>query len=371
MLKKQSIKKLINKTQLTEKQKVKTKQRYRQGFQKGSPYMKQLVTLTSIILLAFSAMQSHAAGTQAGVVISNQATVTYTAGAGNISASSQIVTITVQELINATVISQDAANVSVSSPQTDAFLKFQITNTGNGNEAFLISQSDLTGNDEFDVGASTIYLDDGDGVFEPGTDDILYNTPSISPDASIVIWAASNIPSGQADGNRAEVQVSALSKTFSDAGLTNPNAGDFVSGTGDSNTDAVYGTGAANADDTGIFIISAITVTVNKEVTGVSDNLGGSGTQPIPGADVEYTLTVKVIGSGTANTVVVSDPLPIQLKLKGGTSGTITVNTVPMTAVSDGDIASYDANTNTITVNLGDVTAGVADSIIIFTTTIQ
>jgi len=341
--------------------------------------MKQLVTLASMILLAFAAMQSHAAGTQAGVVIQNQATVTYNAGAGSISASSQVVDITVQELINVTVVSQDAAKVSISSPQTDAYLKFQLTNTGNGNEDFVISQSNLSGSDDFDVSYKSIYIDDGDGVFEPGADDIVYNTPSIAPDASIVIWVVSDIPASQADGNEAEVQVSALSKTFSDAGQGNPSAGQSISG-GDSGTAAVYGTAAANADDNAIFIISAITVTIDKVVAAVRDNLGGSGTQPVPGADVDYTLTITVIGTGIANTVIVSDPLPAELALKNGITGVITVSIngatpVNMTAASDGDAATYtyDANTDiyTISVDLGDRTAGEVASIIQFTTTIQ
>ncbi len=332
--------------------------------------MKQLVTLASMILLAFTATQSYAAGTQAGVVIQNQATVTYNAGAGTISASSQVVDITVQELINVTVVSQDAAKVSISSPQSDAYLKFQISNTGNGNEDFVISQSNLSGSDDFDVTYSAIYIDDGDGVFEPGADDIVYNTPSIAPDASIVIWVVSDIPTAQADGNEAEVQVSALSKTFSDAGQANPSAGDPVAG-GDSGTTAVYGTAAANADDNAIFIVSAITVTIDKEVSEVRDNLGGGGSQPVPGADVDYTLTVTVIGTGVANTVVVSDPLPSELALKEGINGTISVNAVSMTAASDGDDANYDANTNTITVDLGNITAGAAATTVQFTTTIQ
>jgi len=332
--------------------------------------MKQLVTLASMLLLAFTATQSHAAGTQAGVVIQNQATLTYNAGAGIVSASSQTVDITVQELINVTIVSQDAAQVSVSSPQTDAYLKFQITNTGNGNEAFVLSQSNLSGSDDFDVTYKNIYIDDGDGTFEPGTDDILYDERDIVPDDSLVIWAVSDIPSSQADGNKSEIQLSALSKTFSDAGKANPSAGEVVAG-GDSGTSAVYGTAAANADDNAIFIISAITVTIDKVIAAVRDNLGGSGTQSVPGADVDYALTVTVIGSGVANAVTVSDPLPTELSLKDGIAGIITVNAVAMTAANDGDDASFDANTNTITVELGNVTAGAAASTILFTTVIQ
>ncbi|MEY8205612.1 MAG: hypothetical protein RPR40_11145 [Bermanella sp.] len=332
--------------------------------------MKQLLTLASITLLALAATHSHAAGTQAGATIANEATVTYNAGAGTISATSQTVNVIVQELINVTVVSQDANKVNISSPQDNAYLKFQITNTGNGSEAFVISQSNLSGSDDFDVTYSNVYLDDGDGTFEPEGDDVPYDTSSIAADASIVIWVASSIPTGLSDGQEAEVQVKALAKTFSDAGQTNPSAGDVVAG-GDGGTSAVYGTAAASADDNATFIVSAITVTINKEVSAVRDNLGGSGTQPVPGADVDYTLTVTVTGTGTANEVVVSDPLPATLALKDGTDGTITVNAVAMTAASDTDGANYDANTNTISVNLGNISAGTSARTIQFTTSIQ
>lgn len=338
--------------------------------------MNKFRIIGGLFTLALFANESMAAGTLAGTSIENQATVTYDAGAGTVSASSGIVTVEVQELINATIISQDSGNVSVSSPQTDAYLKFQLTNTGNGTEAFEISQQNLTGSDDFDATFSSGYIDDGDGIFEPGTDDVVYNNatpPSISPDASIVIWVASTIPSSIPDGDTAEVQVKALSKTFSDDAQTSPSAGDVVNNQGDSSTDAVMGTSGANADDEATFVVSAIDVAVAKMVSAVRDNLGGgSGTQPVPGAEVDYTLTVTVTGTGDADNISVSDPLPTELKLKDGISGVIRVGGVDETATSaDSDGTSYDANTNTITVDLGTVTAGAAAIAIEFTTIIQ
>lgn len=342
----------------------------------GGAHMNTLRIIGGIFSLALFANESIAAGTLAGTSIENQATVTYDAGAGTVSASSGKVFVTVQELINANIVSQDSANVSVSSPQTDAYLKFQLTNTGNGNEAFEISQQNLTGTDDFDATFSNVYLDDGDGVFEPGTDDVIYDNsaaPSISPDASIVVWVASNIPAAITDGDTADVQVKALSKTFSDDAQNSPNAGDVVNSQGDSGTDAVMGTSGANADDDATFIVSAISVTIDKIVSAVRDNLGGgTGSQPVPGAEVDYTLTVTVIGTGDADNISVSDPLPTELKLKNDITGVITVGGVPETASSaDTDGTSYDANTNTITVNLGSVTAGDPAIAIEFTTVIQ
>ena len=338
--------------------------------------MNKIKLIGGLFSMALFANESLAAGTLAGTSIENQATLTYNAGAGTVSASSGKVFVTVQELINATIISQDSGSVSVSSPQTDAPLKFQLTNTGNGNEAFEISQQNLTGSDDFDATFTNAYLDDGDGIFEPGTDDVLYDNsaaPSISPDASIVIWVASSIPSATPDGDTADVEVKALAKTFADDGQSSPNAGDVVVSQGDSSTDAVMGTSGANADDNATFVVSAIDVSIDKAVSAVRDNLGGgAGNQPVPGAEVDYTLTVTVTGTGNANNISVSDPLPSELRLKDGISGTITVGGSVETATSaDADGTSYDANTNTITVDLGTVTAGDPAIAIQFTTVIQ
>ena len=332
--------------------------------------MKQLISWTGLVLASLFAMQSHGAGTGAGTTISNTASVSYEVGGAEVTANSNTATVTVQELINVTIISQDSGNVSVSSPQTGAELKFQLTNTGNGDEAFVIGQVNI-GGDEFDVTLGTIYIDDGDGVLDTNVDAIYDNTapPSLAPDASITIWVTSDIPDSLNNNDSSEVQVSALSKTFSDDGQTNPDAGDVVTGGGDSTTDAVYGSAAANADDTATFVVSSIEVTIVKAISSITDQFGTS--QPVPGAEVVYSLTVTVTGTGDADSVTATDPLPSELLLKDGTSGIITVDGVDLTAVSGDDDASYDANTNTVTVVLGTVTAGSADTIISFTTEIQ
>ncbi len=332
--------------------------------------MNKLIKWTGLFLASLFALQSQAAGTIAGVEISNQASVSYDVGGSNATVSSEIVTITVQELINVTIISQDSGNVGVSSPDTGAELKFQVTNTGNGDEAFIISQVNI-GGDEFDVTLSTIYLDDGDGVFDPNVDAVYDNSnpTSIDPDTSITIWVTSDIPESLNNNDSAEVQVAALSKTFSDDNQANPDAGDVVTDGGDSTTDAIYGSAAANADDTATFVVSAIDVTIAKAISGIDDQFGGS--QPIPGAEVGYILTVTVTGTGDATNVTVSDSLPIELKLKNEAGGEITVDGVVNSAASGDDDASYDANTRIISVELGTITAGSDASEITFTTVIE
>ena len=339
--------------------------------------MKKLITLTAFFMVNALAINVNAAGTSAGTIISNSATVNYNVGASALSATSAPVTVQVQELINATMESKDTSKEqSVAPSQSNAALKFELTNTGNGNEAFILTQENLTG-DQFNTTLDNIYLDDGDGIFEPASDP-LYTPTSIAPDTSITLWIASkDFTNAQSNGDRADIRVNALSQTFSVAGNSNPSVGDVVAGAGDSSTAAIHAS-SGPATDTATFIMdtSAIAVNIEKSIAAVRDSITATGDQAIPGAEVDYLITVEVTGTGNATTVTVSDPLPSELKLKNESTGTITLNvggsTTVMTAnIPDADGASYDANTRTITVELGDIAAGSAIQNITFTTVIQ
>ncbi len=345
--------------------------------------MSKLISWTSLLLATLFAMQSHAAITSAGTTISNQASVTYDIGGGTVTTESNTVDVVVQELINVVISSQNTDSVSVSSPDTDVALKFQISNTGNGSEAFIIQQKNLS-DDDFDVTLSTIYLDDGDGLYDPALDTEYDNATAIPSGESITIWVTSDIPESLGNSQTADIQVSALSKTFSDASQDNPQPGHFVTGGGDpdtdgTNTDAVYGrSGAAIFSAT--FLVSAIEVSIVKEIGEVNDKLGspdpdGSGNtnvsgKPVPGAEVGYSLTVTVTGTGDATNVIVTDSLPTELTLKDGSDGSIFVNGDERTATgSDSDNASY--NDNTIIVTFDSITAGDDAKVITFTTVIK
>jgi uncharacterized repeat protein (TIGR01451 family) len=331
--------------------------------------LKVLGVLLTLALVTTKAM----ALTTAGTSINNTATVNYNVGASSLSATSTQVTIKVQELINATLESKNAGKQQTVAPgQSNAALSFELTNTGNGDEAFVLTQQNLTG-DLFDTIADNIYVDDGDGIFEPLID-VIYVPTSLAPEESIALWIASkDISNTQNNGDDADILVNALSKTFSDAGNSNPAQGDTVIGQGDDSTDAIHAI-SGPANDTATFIIdnSAINMIIEKSIVGVRDGITSAGNQYIPGSEVDYLITVEVTGTGDATAVTVSDPLPIELKLKNESTGVINIDGNPNTAnIPDLDDASYDANTRIITVELGDITAGSAIKNITFTTVIQ
>ncbi|GAA6134879.1 hypothetical protein NBRC116188_16690 [Oceaniserpentilla sp. 4NH20-0058] len=338
--------------------------------------MKQLVKIGGLLsgMMMLSTL-SHGAGTSAGVSIENQASVTYQTASGGVTNDSAIVAFTVQELIRSTLVKLDASSVSVSSPQTEAAMKFRLQNDGNGDEGFVINVSQDSG-DDFDVTVGSYYIDDGDGVLNTALDTLYDNNnpPVLAPDASLVLWVTADIPGSLSDADLANLNVSAVSRTFVADGQTDPAAGAVVNGAGSSSptTDAVNAEAITSV--TSSFVVTDIDVAISKAISATRDNLGGgAGNQAVPGAEVDYILTVTVTGTGTANDVEVTDDLPIQLQLKDGTSsGVITVGGVDRTASgADSDGASYDANTGLITVELGNINAGDPSIDIEFTTVIQ
>lgn len=335
--------------------------------------VRPIIKTTLLLGSLFAFEQTFAAGTAAGSEIKNTATVSYTTGGSSTSATSNQVIVKVQELVNASLVIQHTGDVIVNSPDAEAPIKFVLTNTGNGDEAFSLSQTNVSGSDDFDVTLGNFYVDDGDGLFEPGTDDTLYAGSALAADASVTLWAVSAIPDSLADNATGDVVIKALSTTFQNASQTNPQPGDYVDSQGDGGTHAVSGSPGAQQQQTVTYRVSAIAVAITKAVTASRDLLGQGGSQYVPGAEVDYRITVSVTGTGTATNVSVSDPLPTELLLKDTTNGTITVGGVVMSAKAkaiDSDDAYYDANNNTISVDLGDMNSG--DSINIdFTTVIQ
>lgn len=306
--------------------------------------------LTLTLLFALWLPQSAlAVGTGAGIDISNTATVEYSIAGTSDSVNSNTVTFRVDEKLDVNVTWQDAANVGVSTPDSNQVLTYLLTNTGNGNDSYALSvQNNLVG-DQFNPVFVDIYLDaNGNGNFNPGVDTLYIpgtNDPVLGADATQVIFVRNNIPAGLNAGDLGNSQLTATSNTGSGApGLSFPNAGD-------NNTTAVVGTSGGSSSAIGTYEVTNTTVTLLKSVV-ISDPLGGN--QPMPGATLTYSIDVTVTGPGTANSVVITDPLPANTTY---TANTLTLNATPLTDVVDADAGDVGGTTpNTVTVNLGNLT---------------
>ncbi|WP_082788265.1 DUF11 domain-containing protein [Sphingorhabdus sp. M41] len=304
---------------------------------------------TAFLALASTAAQS--AGTIAGTDIINSAQATYDAPGGGtpVTIDSNMVTIKVDELLDVTVVSSDPGDVTVAPGWTGQVLTYQLTNSGNGSEAFTLSADTTKPGDEFDTSFEIAILDsNGNGVYDPGVDTIYTpgtNDPILAPDESITVFILSTIPASANDTERAEIELSAIAKT----GTGTP--GSIFAGQGDGGGDAVIGSSGARDAGSGFFAVQASDVTLVKSAT-IVDPYGG--TEPVPGAVIVYQLVATTIGSSDLTNLAISDAIPADTTYK---SESITLEGAPLSdALSDGDAGAFDSGA--VTVALGTVPGG-------------
>lgn len=281
---------------------------------------------------------SYAAGTAAGTDVTNTASATYLdAGGAPKTVNSNTATLRVDEVLNVAVVSNDAGNITVGSPQTNVPLSFKVTNTGNGSEPYTLTfKNNLTG-DQYDPGNSRIYIDNGDGIFDP-TVDTLYtpgvNDPVLAADGSKVVFVVSDIPSGRTSGDVGLVSLKAESVTAQATAGTDPAGMTFV-GKGDNGTDAVVGASHAEGTVQNGYVVSPALATLTKSQV-VTDQFGGSN--PIPGATITYTLVFSTTGTGTLTTVKVVDGIPANTTY---VPGSITLDGTALTDLADADAGRF------------------------------
>ncbi|MEM6476830.1 MAG: hypothetical protein AAF687_11745, partial [Pseudomonadota bacterium] len=101
---------------------------------------------TSVVAALSISSPAMAGGVAAGTLIENTATATYDDGDGPKTINSNTVTLRVDELLDVTVTSLNSGPVAA--VPGEAVLTFEVTNQGNGPEAFeLLADPAVAGND--------------------------------------------------------------------------------------------------------------------------------------------------------------------------------------------------------------------------------
>lgn len=292
-----------------------------------------------------------ATGVAAGTLIENTASATFTTGSGTQTVDSNTVVLQVDELLDVTVASQDSGAVPIST--SGAVLTFEVTNIGNGPEAFDLTVNPALPGNDFDAVVTGIAIDqDGDGLYDPALDLLLTpgaSTPVIAADAALTVFVLVDSPGGVPDADLSQVNLLAEAVT----GFGAP--GTVFAGAGVGGSDAVAGATGADADANGSLIAQVVAVALNKSAS-VSDPFGGS--EALPGAVVTYTITANVSGSGSVDGLLVSDNIPAGTTYQ---AGSLSLDSAPLTDLADADAG--EASAAAIAVDLGTVAAGSAYSI--------
>ncbi len=295
---------------------------------------------------------AHAGGVTAGTLIENTANASFDEPGGPRNITSNTVTVRVDELLDVTIASLDPGPVTAR--PGNAVLTFELTNQGNGPEAFrLLANPAVAGND-FDTTIQSIAIDsNGNGTYDEGVDQILtqpQTTPVLAADARLTLFVLVSVPQNVADGNTSNVALSAEAVT----GTGTP--GTVFDNAGVDGGDAIVGMTGALATARGTLTTAIASVQLVKSVV-LRDPFGG--TAAVRGSVATFTVEARVSGTGEVRNLNVTDAIPT------GTTyapGTLKLDGTTLSDATDAD-AGTASNASGIAVTLGNVAAGTNRSI--------
>ncbi|MDX5361083.1 MAG: DUF11 domain-containing protein [Alphaproteobacteria bacterium] len=315
--------------------------------------------------LALAASPALAVGTEAGTTVSNTVSVAYNVGGVAQTASTDTAEFVVDRKIDVTVAA--AGTNQVIPGQAAEVLAYTVTNTGNGEQGYDIDVSVAGGGTALGLtlgtgaapaaGEYVVYIDANDnGVFDAGTDtqyapssgsttlafNLGHATNTTNYAASTTVFIVANIPASAVDGAIDTITVTA---TTLDVGTTTVTT---ESATNDLATEeTVFADGAGTADaatdgihsNEGVYEVVTATLVVSKTMQVISENPTNCVTDTVsanqyalPGACIEYTITVTNNGSANAENVALTDVLPTEVTFSGFHSSTSTFDTGPSEA---------------------------------------
>lgn len=313
--------------------------------------IKPLFATSAVALLTLSA-PAFAEGVSAGTLIENTATATYEDGDGPKTVDSNTVTVRVDELLDVTVTSLDGAPIGAA--PGEAVLTFEITNQGNGPEAYELTADPAVAGNDFETVVNNIAVDtNGNGTYDPGVDEILTapeTTQVLEADEALTVFVIVTVPDGVTDGQESDVELTAEAVTGTGA------PGTTFAGQGVDGGDAIVGATGADDSAIGSLIVGITTVDLTKTVS-VVDPFGG--TSAVPGSVATFTISASVAGSGSIDDLIVTDAIP------DGTTyvaGSLTLDGGDLTDAT-GDDAGEASDADGITVDLGTVAGGTIQAI--------
>jgi uncharacterized repeat protein (TIGR01451 family) len=331
-------------------------------------------SLALVALSSLGALQSaYAVGTPSGTTISNTATVNYSVGGvGQTPIDSAAAQFVVDSRIDLTV-TEVSTNATQTNPgQTNVVTTFRVTNSGNSTQGYQLSVANETGTvlftqtDNQNVNNLRIFVDsNGNGVYNAGVDTAT-NIDSLITDAdgeSLIVFVLADIPIAAANNQFANVRLTARAAVPGTAGAT--LATETAGADNPAAVDIVFADAARDATESAAdqYEIRSAALAVTKTSALISDPFNlTTNPKAIPGAVVEYTITVTNSSTTTAASgVVVSDTIPANTTF---VPGSITLNAGALP-----DAGNFSAGV--VTVTAGAVAANNGTATVTFRVTIN
>ncbi len=275
----------------------------------------------SILLVLIMAGTAFAGGTPSGTTVNNTASVDYQVGGLNqATINSNTATFLVDNRIDVTVATLDAANIVTVPGMVGQVLSYSVTNNGNTVQDYTLSAVADAG-DDFDGTNVNVFVDiNGNGTYEPAIDNVTF-IDELAIDATTNVFIVSDIPLAATNTDLANYDL--LAQTGS--GSTPAVEGAVFANDHAANADdpavvqIVFADGAGSADGANdgahssrsTYEVASANLLVAKTHAVTTDPINGA-TRPksIPGATVNYTTSLNNNGGTSADNVIVVDPIP-------------------------------------------------------------
>lgn len=354
--------------------------------------LKLLVASSVVPLTLLGAMPALAAGTAQGTGITNNVNVNYQVGGVAQTQQTATDTFVVDRKIIFTLSEQGTTTTLVSPGQTAQQTTFVLNNTSNDTLDFTITPSQIVGGtaahggtDAFNVTNLLVCLDANlDNICDAAATATL-TVDNLAPDTTRQILVLGDIPLAATNGQVAGVTLTAAALNSAGSAIT---AATDATVNGAATVETIFadvaktGNGGVSAARDGIdvatddYTVQAAVLSVFKTSRVISDGVSANNFKSVPGAVVEYCISVaNATGGATATNITISDLVPTNttyltssIRVNGtvtspGASQTCAAGTA-VTDAADVDAGSFGTPANTVAGSLSNIAGGTASALI-------
>lgn len=268
--------------------------------------------------IANKATVSYQVGGVTQPVIESSPTGNSTPGVNNGTST----TFKVDRRVNFTVAEVGGAATTTSPGATNAVTVFTITNTTNGPVGFVLTPANTGGTvfgrpDAFDVANLRVFVDaNNNGLYDAGTDTAT-SALSVAEDASVQVLIVADVPNAALNGQAAHVSLTAQATVDGTTTVLTASAGADTAAVENVFADAGNNNSEQALDS---YFVQSASLSVAKVATAISDPVNGT-TNPkaIPGAVIEYAVSITNTGASAADAARFTDALVAAVTLAQGT----------------------------------------------------
>jgi uncharacterized repeat protein (TIGR01451 family) len=291
---------------------------------KSFPNQYRRVGLACVALGVIASSQAaFATGTPSTTTISNSATVNYSVSSVPQTAiTSAAATFVVDNKVNLAITRFGLATTTVAPGQLAQTVVFRVDNLGNTTQGYNFAVADNTG-DTMDMNGEVVRVSSqpcAPGSTTPpasgysaGSDTLPYIN-SLAQDQCRWVYIVANTPTGEANGNTANMTITATTAVANVTGApTNQLQTGFGAADDKDTVQVVFADTGNNGFETaiGTYVVSTATLAIAKSSSVISDPFSSSFPKAIPGAVIEYAITLTNTGGASATGVSVGDDLAL------------------------------------------------------------